>query len=317
MVKQKILITGGAGFIGSHLAEQLTSDSDNKLIVADVIIDKNSYFSLKKIESLCRFVKIDLNKEQSTSSLVKKEKFDYIFHLAAQSIIEEAYLFPRKTILNNILSTLNLLEAVRKYSAKTKMIIASSDKAYGKQKKPYQEKDSLKGDHPYEVSKSCIDLITQTYIKTYGLHAVITRCANVYGEGDFHFNRLIPEIIKSIIKKKMLIVRSNGRFRRDYIYVKDVARGYKLIGDKFNKVCGEVLNISSDENYSVRDVITLFEKSLEIKVPFKILNNQINEIENQSLNTAKIKKLLGWQPRFTLKNIIPQLYNYYLENYEV
>lgn len=311
MVNKKILITGAAGFIGSHLAEKLASEKSNKIFCLDKKIDKNSYFFIKGIKNKCSYKDIDLTQEKKVWKLIRKEKFNFIFHLAANAIVEEAYLSPKKTIQNNIISTLNILEAIRRFSPKTKIIVASSDKAYGKLQKKYREDDPLKGDHPYEVSKSCSEFVTKAYMKTYGIDTVVTRCANVYGEGDFHFNRLIPEIIKSIISEKKMIVRSNGKFKRDYIYVKDVVSAFISIMNKFDKVKGEELNISSNENYSVLEVIKNIEKSLGKKIPYKIINSQKNEIPNQSLNSNKITQKIHWKKKYMFKSVMPKIFKYY------
>jgi CDP-glucose 4,6-dehydratase len=179
----KILVTGGAGFIGSHLVEELAR-LKAKVFVIDIKIDRNSYFAKKELKKLCKFSLVDIRDKKAVSSYFAKNKFDYIFHLAAEPIVEKAYENPLDTFETNIIGTVNLLEEVRKSKEIKGMIVASSDKAYGKTKKAYTEESPLKGDHPYDVSKSSMDLICQTYYKTYGTPVIITRFVKNYS-GNF------------------------------------------------------------------------------------------------------------------------------------
>jgi len=210
------------------------------------------------------------------------------------------------------------------------VIIASSDKAYGKlpqktsavfplrsstaevkKKNKYFETDPLKGDHPYEVSKSAADLIAYSYYKTYGLPVVITRFGNIYGEGDLNFSRIIPGILKSIIRQATLDVRSDGRYVRDYLYVKDVVEGYLLLVKYIEEIKGQAFNFGSDETLSVIELIRLIEKILKKRINYKILNIAKNEISYQSLDWRKIKKTLNWQPKHSIKNTINKVFRWY------
>lgn len=283
-----VLITGGTGFIGRHLTEFLGS---KKYKV--ISLDHKTF---------------DVNNKKQLFEIVKKSKPDYIIHLAAETIVGECYKNPYRTLKTNILGTVNVLEAARVLKNIKGVIIASSDKAYGKTKRTYTEESALRGDHPYDVSKSSADLIAQAYIKTYNLPIIITRSANVYGEGDPHTDRIIPGIVEAISKNKILKIRSNGRYRRDYIYVKDVANAYYFLIKNFEKAKGEAFNISSNENYSVLQLIKKIEKITGRKIKYKILNNAQNEIPYQKLNDEKLRKM-GWGNRDTIKGTIKELIN--------
>ncbi len=306
---KKILVTGGAGFIGSHLVEELVS-LKAKVFVIDIKIDRNSYFAKNKLKKLCKFSFVDIRDKKAIKNYFLKNKIDYIFHLAAEPIVEKAYENPLDTFETNIIGTVNLLEEVRKDSNMKGIIVASSDKAYGKTKKAYTEESPLRGDHPYDVSKSCMDLICQTYYKTYKTPVVITRFGNVYGEGDTNLSRIIPGIIDSIINDKTLKIRSDGSYVRDYLYVKDVTDGYIFLLNNLEKIKGQAFNFSSQDTLSVLDLIKKAEKVLNTKIKYKILNTAKNEIPYQHLNDSKIRKL-GWKNNYSLKSILLKIIKWY------
>lgn len=309
---KKILVTGGAGFIGSHLVEELVK-LKARVFVIDIKIDRNSYFSKKGLKKLCKFSLVDIRDRKALNRYFAKNKIDYIFHLAAEPIVENAYKNPYDTFETNIMGTVNLLEEVRKNSKIKGVIAASSDKAYGKTKKTSTEESSLKGDHPYDVSKSAMDLICQTYFKTYNLSVVITRFGNVYGEGDLHLNRIIPGICEAIIKNKTLRIRSDGTYVRDYLYVKDVVRGYIFLLKNFEKVKGEAFNFSSKENLSVLKILKKIEQVLKVQVNYEILNVAKNEISYQHLNDTKIKNM-GWKNKYSFSEAVNNTFAWYKNN---
>jgi len=310
---KNILVTGGRGFIGSHLVEKLVKQKLNVVIIDRLNLSR-SYFNLKNLSSQTKVIFNDIKDYGKVLKVLRKYKIDYIFHLAAQSLVEKAFLNPLDTFKDNILGTANILEAARSYGQIKGIVTASSDKAYGKTKRKYKETDALCGDHPYEVSKTCADLIGQTYFKTYKLPIVITRFGNVFGPGDINFNRIIPGIMESIIKKKVLLVRSNGKYVRDYIYIKDAVDGYLLLLKNIDKVKGEAFNFGSQNTFSVLNLINQIEKILKVKVRYKILNQEKNEIPYQSLNWQKAEKILNWQPQFDFAKGVLQTYRWY-KNY--
>lgn len=303
-----ILITGGCGFIGGHLVKNLVTQGAN-ITVLDILLNSNSIFARKKLKEKTNLQFIDITNRQKVLNIFKKCKPSYIIHLAAQSTVEEAYQNPYHTFETNIMGTVNILDAARLANVKG-IIVASSDKAYGKTSKTYRESAPLRGDQPYDVSKSCEDLIAQTYYKTYGLPIVITRSGNVYGEGDFHFGRIIPDICKAVIQKHKLLIRSDGTYVRDYIYVNDVVSGYIFLLGKINQIKGEAFNFSSKDTLFVTEVIKASEKILKIDIPYKILNTAKNEIPYQHLSDKKIRKL-GWKHQYSINTTLQGILAWY------
>lgn len=314
MKNKNILVTGGAGFVGGHLVEELIK-LKAKVFVVDISLNKKSYLFSENLHKKCTVIKLDICNNKKLLSVIKKYKIELIFHLAAQALVEDAYNDPKYTLENNIVSTINILEAVRTNPKIKGVVVASSDKSYGKLKKQkYIETDPLSGDHPYDTSKSVTDLISTTYHKTYGIPVVVTRFGNIYGEGDLNFSRIIPGIMKSIIKNEQLKIRSNGKYIRDYLYVKDVVNGYLLLARNIDKVKGEAFNFGSDDTLTVIEVIKAVEKSLNKKIDYKILNTAKNEIPYQSLDYSKIKKSLDWRPKENIKSTADRIFKWY-KNY--
>ncbi|MBI5122332.1 GDP-mannose 4,6-dehydratase [Candidatus Roizmanbacteria bacterium] len=314
-LKQKnILVTGGIGFVGSHLVEQLIKLQSN-VVVVDINLDKRSYLFTENLHKKSIVIDLDICDYRKLLALIKKYKIEFIFHLAAQALVEDAYKNPKYTLDNNILSTINVLEAVRINPQIKGLVVASSDKAYGKLSvAKYTESDPLSGDHPYDTSKSVTDLISTTYYKTYKIPVVVTRFGNIYGEGDLNFSRIIPGIMESIIQNSELRIRSNGKYVRDYLYVKDVVNGYLLLAKNIEKVKGEVFNFGSKETLSVLDLIKLVEKTLNKKIDYKILNTAKNEIPYQSLDYSKIKKILGWKRKESITSTVKKIFGWYKDS---
>jgi len=325
IINKNILVTGGTGFVGSHLVEELVKKGA-QVVVPYRSVDPYSYFASQKLAEKTILVTGDVKNKNRVFDIVVKYEIDYIFHLAAQAIVTTAYHNPWETIASNIIGTTNILETARLYPNIKGIIVASSDKAYGKlrnrhpeldsgsiSRKKYIETDPLRGDRPYEVSKSSADLIAYSYYKTYDLSVVITRFGNIYGEGDLNFSRIIPGIMKSIIRNEALEIRSDGKYVRDYLYVKDVVNGYLLLAKNIKKIKGEAFNFGSNETLSVIELIKLIEKKLNKKINYKILNIAKNEIPYQSLNYDKIKKRLGWKPKYSISETIQKISSWYKE----
>jgi CDP-glucose 4,6-dehydratase len=197
-----------------------------------------------------------------------------------------------------------VLEAARNWPGTGRVVVASSDKAYGVQANlPYTEDSPLQGCHPYDVSKSCADLIAQTYAHTYGLPVAVTRCGNLYGGGDLNWNRLMPGTMRSVLRGEPPVIRSDGSMRRDYIYVPDVVNGYIMLAEALEAkaLAGEAFNFGLDAplrvDELVREIIAISDyPDLE---PI-IQNRASNEIPEQYLSSEKAGRVLGWEPRNTL-----------------
>jgi len=308
---RNILVTGGTGFVGSHLVKKLLERKAN-VITTFQTINPLSYFYTLKLQNKATMVYADICDFEKLFDIITKFNIEYIFHLAAQPLVDVAYYNPKKTLESNILGTINICESARLFSRIKAVIIASSDKAYGKlYKDKYREDDSLKGDHPYEVSKSSADLIAYSYFKTYDVPVVITRFGNIYGEGDLNFSRIVPGIMKAVIKGKTLEIRSNGKYIRDYLYVEDVIAGYLLLIENIERIKGEAFNFGSSEAFSVINLIKETGRALGKEIRYKILNIAKNEISYQSLDYSKIKKKLSWIPKSKISEKASSIFNYY------
>jgi len=221
---------------------------------------------------------------------------------------------PASTFKTNIKGTWNILEACRKSRNVKQVVISSSDKAYGdKDKLPYYEEDPLQGRHPYDVSKSCADLLAQAYHKTYNLPVCITRCANLYGGGDLNFSRIIPGTIRAVILGNRPVIRSNGKYTRDYFYVEDAVLALVTLAKKMQegRICGEAFNFSSGINLSVIELVNKILGLMDKKIRPVILNKAEGEIRNQYLSIKKSKRLIEWEPRFSLEAGLKKTISWY------
>ena len=306
---KRVLVTGGTGFIGSNLVNVLVQKNAIVLVI-DKNIHHKSLFVEKNLRDKVELQLLNIRKLKRIEDVLLSFKPEYIFHLAAQTIVTQAYNDPLETFESNIMGTINILEASRRMPFIKGVIFASSDKAYGKTTDAYNENSPLKGDHPYDVSKSSADLIAQTYFKTYNVPVTISRFGNVYGEGDLHMDRIIPGICEAIIKKKQLQIRSDGTYVRDYIYVKDVVDGYLLLAQNIDKTIGNAYNFSSEDTLSVLDVVKKAAKVLNTKIPYTILNTAKNEIPYQHLDDTKVRAL-GWKSNYTMEDALPGTFSWY------
>lgn len=306
---KRMLVTGGTGFIGSNLVKELIKNHADVYAI-DIKILPQSIFVLDGLSKKVKLEIIDIRHRNKVCDFLKKFKIEYIFHFAAVASVSNSYESPSRTLETNIMGTINILEGIRESNYTKGVIVASSDKAYGKTNKAYTEESSLKGDEPFGVSKSSADLICQAYHKTYKMPVVITRFSNVYGEGDLHFERLIPEICKTIIRNEVFKIRSDGTYMRDYIYIKDVVRGYMTLLNNIENIQGEAYNFSSPDNLSVLEVIKKANKLIGKNLSYKIVNNSKNEIPYQHLDDKKIRQL-GWKCQYTLDKVLPEVFAWY------
>ncbi|MDP3883017.1 MAG: GDP-mannose 4,6-dehydratase [Candidatus Staskawiczbacteria bacterium] len=304
------MVTGGAGFIGSNLTNELINKNYDV-----VVVDNLSSGKKENINPKAKFYENDVRDAKKMIEIFEKEKPNFVYHLAAQPLVDEAYRNPVEAIETNVMGTVNVLEASRRQKNIESIVVVSSDKAYGKSEElPYKETFSLKGDHPYDASKSSADLIAQTYFKTYGLPVVITRFSNVFGPGDLNFSRIIPGAMEAIIKNKELPIRSDGKMIREYTYVRDITYGcIKLIENK-EKVAGQAFNFGSRNIFSVLDVVNKIDQVLGTKTDCRILDVSKNEIPEQYLDWSKAKEVLNWQPETTFEDGIKETFDWFKEN---
>ena len=311
-MKQNILITGGFGLLGSNLYSFLVQKKYNVFI-----LDKKKNFLKKnylKINKKNIFLGDYLDKEYVKKIIIKK-KINVVFHTGAVTQVLLAINDPEYTYNNNIQGTLNFLEIIRKINKKIIFIYSSSDKAYGEVgKKSYKEENCLNSIFPYDVSKSCSDLICQSYAKTYKLRIGILRCGNLFGPGDFNTGRLINGYIISKIKNKIFKIRSNGKLVRDYLYVGDAVNAYyltmkALINKKENL---RIYNVGSKYNLNVIEMTKKVSSIIDNKkVNLKILNLSKNEIFSQKLNYKKIVKELKWKQKINLNTGLKKTVEWY------
>ena len=310
-----ILITGGFGLLGQALTNLLNERNFNV-----IILDKNKS-ALKRVnlnKKRNRVIIGNFLDKKILLRIFKKYKIKAVFHLGATTQVNEALNFPASSYENNINGTINILETIRVLNKKTIFLFSSSDKAYGECKTKYKENNNMKAIFPYDLSKMSSDLICQSYSKIYKLKVGILRCGNLYGRADFNMNRIIPDIMRSVIKHKAIILRSNGKMKRDYLHVDDAANAYFLLMRfmmRNKKKYLKIYNVGSKTNLTV---INLVKKVLFYckKKKYKIIikNRAKNELNFQKLDFSKIKKELKWSQRISFKNGLKDTISWYLNN---
>lgn len=309
---RNVLITGCSGFLGSWLTKLLTESGANVTGLIRDFTPKSALFRNKDLK--INLVSGSLEDIDVLERTIGEYEIDTVFHIAAQAIVGIANRNPISTFNANIMGTWNLLEACRRSPLLKNIIIASSDKAYGDQEVlPYNEKMPLQGSHPYDVSKSCADLIAQTYYKTYGLPVCITRCGNLFGGGDLNFNRIVPQTIESIINNEAPIIRSDGTFIRDYIYVEDAALAYILLAEKMEElnIYGEAFNFSNEVRLTVLDLVNMILRQMNSDLKPVILSQASHEIKNQYLSAEKAKDILNWEPQYKIEEGLSKTIEWY------
>lgn len=300
---KRVFVTGANGFLGSWLTEKLV---EKKAKVVALIRDQIPESKLNTSGTIQKVTVVNgcLEDYEVIERALNEFEIETCFHLGAQTIVGTAERSPRSTFESNIKGTWNILEAARKIDTVKGLVLASSDKAYGSSDKlPYSEDDYLHGLHPYDVSKTCSDLITQAYYNTYGLPAAITRCGNIYGGGDLNFSRIIPGTIKAAMLNENPVLRSDGTYLRDYIYAKDVADAYMLIAENIGKndVKGQAFNIGTETPISVIELVNqVLGLCGKERLNPVIKNEASHEIKEQYLDCKKIRKILDWRYRYDL-----------------
>ncbi len=310
---KNIFVTGATGLLGSWLVEDLIKKQANVVILLRDFVP-NSRLIASGLINKTTVVKGCLEDYFTIERTLNEYEIDTVFHLGAQTIVGTANRSPLSTFEANIKGTWNVLEAVRNSKLVKRTTVASTDKAYGPQKNlPYTEESPLQGNHPYDVSKSCSDLITQAYYETYDLPIAITRCGNIYGGGDLNFNRIIPGTIRSVIFNEKPIIRSDGTFIRDYIYIKDIVNAYLVLAENLERseIKGQAFNFSTGNRINVLQLVNLILKLMRSRLKPVILNEAKAEIKDQSLSCEKAKKLLGWIPKYPLEQGLKETIQWY------
>ena len=301
---RRVLVTGGAGFIGYALATKLVL-LGARVYVLDIKPSlPPSALADEKTRVKITYVRGSVTSRKTLDGILKGKRIRTIFHLAAEAIVGRANKNPERTLRTNMLGTWTLLESARGGREIKEIVVASSDKAYGSHEKlPYKEDAALQGLNPYDCSKSGTDLIAQMYARSFDMPITIARCGNVYGPGDTNWSRLIPDAFRSVAKGRMLDIRSDGTFKRDYIYIDDIVEAYIVLGERTARkgMAGEAFNFGNNKPLQVLHVL---EEILRVtpNLRYRILNTARNEICDQYLNASKARRVLGWRARTNIRS---------------
>jgi CDP-glucose 4,6-dehydratase len=297
-------VTGGTGLVGSWLVKQLVNAGADVVCLVRDWIPQSELVRTGLFERV-KIVRGDIREQATLERALGEFEIDTVIHLAAQTIVTIANRNPISTFESNIAGTWNLMEACRRSPRVKQIVVASSDKAYGDQDVlPYSEDTPLQGQHPYDVSKSCADLIARTYAVSYDLPVAITRCGNFYGGGDLNWNRIIPGTIRSILRSQRPVIRSNGKYVRDYFYVEDGAAAYMLLVEQLAErpeLKGEAFNFSNEIQMTVGQIVEKLLTLMGSSLQADIRNEVNNEILHQYLSADKARTQLGWKPLFNLE----------------
>jgi len=309
---KSVFVTGASGFLGSWLVKRLLElDADVVCLMRDWIPQSNLFKYMSKV----KVVRGSIRDQALLERILGEYEVNTVFHLAAQAIVSVANRNPVSTFESDIKGTWSLLEACRRSPTIKSIIVASSDKAYGAQEiLPYSEDMPLQGRFPYDVSKSCVDLIAQSYMATYKMPIGITRCGNLYGGGDLNWNRIVPGTIRSVIRNEQPIIRSDGTMVRDYFYVEDAANAYLTLAE--SNING-VFNFSNNQPLSVIALVNRILKNMKSELKPIIKNEANNEIQEQYLDSSKAMKLLNWKPQYTVENGLIKAIEWYRDYFDV
>lgn len=313
------LVTGATGLVGGRLVQRLLSLGADVVCLVRDWVPQSELVHSRLIEQV-KVVRGDICDYLLLDRILNEYEIRSVVHLAAQTIVPIANRSPLSTFETNIRGTWTVLEACRNSPKIEQVVVASSDKAYGNRHDlPYVETAPLQGQHPYDVSKSCADLLAQAYAKTYGLPIVVTRCGNFYGGGDLNWNRIVPGTIRSVIRGIPPEIRSDGRYVRDYFYVEDGAAIYTMLTERLaenSMLSGEVFNFSNETPLAVIDMVRHILRVMDSDLEPIVRNEATNEIRCQYLSAEKARRVLGWQPRFSLEEGIRRTVDWYKNSLE-
>jgi CDP-glucose 4,6-dehydratase len=309
---KRVLVTGATGLLGSWLVRDLQErGADVIALIRDRVPRSNLWESADLERLTC--VHGSLDDYDTIARAIGEYEVEVVFHFGAQTIVQIANRDPLSTFETNIKGTWQVLEACRRAPTIKAVVVASSDKAYGDSDElPYTETTPLRGRHPYDVSKSCADLLASAYHYTYALPLAIVRCGNLYGPGDLNFNRLIPGTIRSLLHSERPLVRSDGTYVRDYIFVRDASTAYIRVAEAVLRgLRGEAFNFSDEEGVSVLEMIRHIKAVMGSDLEPQVLNEASGEIVNQHLDASKARRLLSWSSAYTLDDALRETVEWY------
>ena len=310
-----VLVTGATGIVGSWLVKELLA---RQATVVVLVRDADPQSELVRSGDIRRTVVVqgELEDPRAAERAVNEHEVDTIFHLGAQTLVGAAHRNPLATFEANVRGTYNVLDAAHRHAALVQaVVVASSDKAYGESDRlPYTEDMPLDGRHPYEVSKVCAELLSLSYHHTYGVPVAIARCANVYGGGDLNWSRIVPGTIRSLHRSEPPVLRSDGTYVRDYLYVKDAARSYLLLAEALaaGSAAGESFNFGTDSPFTVRSLVDRIAALMGCDgIDPVILDNAVGEIHAQTLDAGKARRQLGWDAAYDLERGLTETIEWY------
>ena len=311
---RRVLVTGATGMVGSALVRDLL---ESGAYVAALVLDADPQTELYRSGDVRKVAVVSgaLEDIGTLERAIRLHEVDTVFHLGAQTIVGAAHHAPLYTFEANIRGTYNLLEACRRHPDLVRcVVVASSDKAYGEQPLPYTENAPLLGRHPYEVSKSCADMLAQSYHHTYRLPVTIARCGNIYGAGDRNWSRIIPGTIRDFLHGRRPVIRSDGTCLRDYVYVKDIVAAYRCLAMRVadDGVAGQAFNFADDAPATVLEIVATLQRLMACEhLAPDIRNEARGEIPNQCVSSAKAREVLGWSAGYSRDAALMETIDWY------
>jgi CDP-glucose 4,6-dehydratase len=313
-------VSGATGLVGGWLVRRLV-DAKADVVCLERDWVPQTEFARAGLRDRVKIVTGDVRDQRLLERVLGEYEVRTVLHLAAQTIVTIANRNPVSTLEANVAGTWSLLEACRRSPLVEQVVVASSDKAYGEQERlPYDEDSPLQGRHPYDVSKSCSDLISTAFATTYRLPVAITRCGNFYGGGDLNWSRIVPGTIRSVLRGESPVIRSDGEYVRDYFYVEDGAAAYMFLAEALAgtpELAGEAFNFSNEEQVTVIELVRQILELMGSDLEPEIRDEATNEIRNQYLSASKARRVLGWSPLFTLEEGMRGTINWYRAFFEV
>jgi CDP-glucose 4,6-dehydratase len=314
-----VLVTGASGLLGSWLTRRLVAEGANVVCLLRDWVPQSEFVQARQYEKVS-VVHGDVEDRATVERAIGEYEIEVFFHLAAQTIVGIANANPVSTFESNIRGTWNVLESCRRSPRVKSVVVASSDKAYGDQTElPYNEDMPLQGRHPYDVSKSCADLIAQSYAFTYDLPVGITRCGNFYGGGDLNWNRVVPGTIRSVFRGERPVIRSDGQYVRDYLYVEDGAAAYMLLAERLfsqPELAGMAFNFSNEIQLTVLRLVQKILQKMGSDLSPDVQNQPLKEICKQYLSAQRARELLQWAPAFTVDEGLDRTIAWYRRMFE-
>ena len=311
-----VLVTGATGLLGGWIVKALVELGADVVCLVRDWVPQSEVVRAGVLERV-KVARGDVRDQAVLERVLNEFEIQTVLHLAAQTIVGTANRNPVSTFETNVAGTWAMLEATRRCPTVKQVVLASSDKAYGDQSNlPYTEDMPLQGRHPYDASKSCADLVGQSFAHVYGVPVAITRCGNFYGGGDLNWNRIVPGTIRSILRGTPPVIRSDGMFVRDYIYAEDAVQAYLFLAEKLSaapELRGEAFNFSNESQVTVVDLVQKISAMMGSKLMPDIRNEASNEIRHQFLSAEKARRVLGWTPQFTLDSGLERTIAWYRE----